>query len=182
MPVPSFLLGRNAKAYYNAMSRLIGDVAPATTPSEAVQSWLNDADTAIAGNLTDVGLNMNSETADATTRGTAEGGFSSTVSVLKNGEVTFEARWLPDDPNATADSFTRILLNAWQTDSTIAVVFLDQSRANPGAGNSIRPQGLASNWSVSMEKMENLRDIQRMSVTLTIADSGLWYAETIVGS
>ena len=179
----SFLLGRNAKAYYHTSGTLIGDVGSPTTPTEAVQLWLDDA-TAVAGNLTDVTLNIGSDYADATTRLSAESGFASSVPVLRNGEVTFEMRWLPDDAsNASAPfTFSFLLIEAWRTDGRVAIAFLDQDRSNPGPGVTIFPQGLAANWSVSMEKSEALRDIQRASITLTIADSAVWYRETIVGS
>lgn len=183
MATPTFLLGRNAKAYYSATNKLIGDVTPAegkTGIADYVEAWLGDAGTALADNMTDVGLNVGSDFADATTRATAASGFASQVPVLRNGEVTFEARWIPDDPAATVTSFTKQLIDAWEGDSRLAMVFLDQAYVRPAlpADNFVL-QGFASNWSVSLEKSENLRDVQRISVTLTVADTAVWYRETM---
>lgn len=182
---PTFLLGRNAKAYYSSTGSLLGAInptggTPPYTADELVQAWLQDGNTLVADNMTDVGVNVGSDFADATTRATAASGFASNVPVLKNGEITFEARWLPDDPDATFDSFTKLLLDAWENDGRIGMVFLDQAYLIPAQGEDpVALQGMAANWSVSLEKTENLRDVQRMSVTLTVADSAKWYRETL---
>lgn len=175
----TYLLGRNAKAYYNTAAKHIGE-----TGVETVVLWLEDAATTIAGNLTDVSLEMDSDYADATTRSTAASGFSSQVAVLKNGQVTFEMRWIPDDPGDASTSFANLLVTAWETDDTIAMAFLDQlgKTGEIPTGTTLHPQGLASNWSVSMSKTEALRDVQRASITLTVADSATWFSEDVVGA
>ena len=169
----SFLLGRNAVAYWNKQAQKIGDVGAGPDPNTYVGDWLGDSNTEVAGNVTDVSLNVGSDFADGTTRETASSGFASQIPVLKNGEVTFEMRYKPVDPAAPApppyDTMESLLITQWLADSTIALVFLDQPKATS------KVQGLAANWAISLEFGQALRDIQRISVTVTIADSGHWY-------
>ena len=186
MPIKTYLLGRKAKAYFNTDNKLIGGVPgddPGNeTPDELVKAWLDDEATIVAGNLTSVSLNMDSEYADGTTRETAESGFGSQIPVLRGGSVSFQARWQPNDPAAVTNSFAKLLLASWQADLPMGMIFLDQDKnpeiiANGGSDKEI--QGLVANFNVSISKTEDLRDIQRLTVALTIADSGLWYTEKV---
>lgn len=189
MATETFRLGRKAVAYYNATAvpgttrygYLIGEKNPSDSTLDAkTKTWLSDTGTVAAGNMTSVTLNISSEYADGTTRETAEDGFASQIPVLRNGEVSFEARWRPDDP-ADLSSFTKLLMTAWETDTPIAMAFLDQPYTIPASG-SVVPQGLAANFLVSINKTEDLRDVQRLSVSLTISDSATWYSETLSAS
>ncbi len=179
--VASYLLGRKAKCYFNNAKTKFAAVVPAT-----VSQWLTEPTTVEADNITDVTLNMSADFADTTTRGEAADGFASSVPVLKNGEVTFEMRWKPEDPAMIAApfSFTRVLMDAWETDDTVSLAFLDQVAKSTQIplGTDVKVQGLAGNFAVSIDKTEALRDIQRANVTLTIVDSGKWHQETISGS
>jgi len=180
--MPTFLLGRKAKAYFNEDSVEPVDVAG----SLDWQSWLVLLTTLEADNLTDVALNMASEFADTTTRGSAADGFSSSVPVLKNGEITFDMIWKPELQAAPAKkSFTRQLTDAWQSDTVVSIAFMDQTVkvAEVPSGDTISPQGLVAKWSVSLDKSEDLRDVQKMSATLTIATGGEWFnADDITGT
>jgi len=181
-----YIPGRFAAAYYTPTNKTL------SSPTESsVDAWFagNGADAPVlVDNMTDVQYDMQSDMADATTRGTARSGFNSNIPVLKNGQITFECRWLPSVARPTGTSapvdFTGQLFWAWQYDATIAMVFLDWewARVPPVAGQTISPQGIASNWTVSLNKSEDLRDIQRASITLSVAESALWYhAPTLTG-
>lgn len=195
MAQETFKLGRKAAAYYSAdvstrtTGALIGDYSAATdTTLEKVQDWLFSVYSAgqngtvrptlaLAGNVTSVELNISSDYADGTTRETAEDGFASQIPVLRNGEISFEARWKPEDPSDTT-SFTKLMMEAWENDSPIALAFFDQPFGAPAATGSVVPQGLVANWLVSLSKSEDLRDVQRLRVSLTISDSAKWFSHT----
>ena len=189
MPTESFRLGRKAVAYYNDTETIFASTLSGSGKSGRLETWLGFSSdvtfgsTLKATNLTDVSLNLNSEYADGTTRETAEAGFASPIPVLRGGEVTFEARWKPGDPAATSSlSFTEVLMNAWQTDGVIAMAFLDKNwpLVDYTTGEEFICTGLAANFNVSMSKSEPLRDLQRMSISLTIADEhALWYVSSI---
>lgn len=182
-----YLPGRLAVAYFNEGNLKLTDSNPIATE---ISSWLGqigpNAETLEALNVMDASYDVASEFADATTRETAKTGFRSEVPVLKNGQVSFSIRWLPnEDQTASAPyTFTELLLKAWGEDSTIAMVFLDYACSectsvgpgNPGLGNNISPQGLAANWSVSLSKEENLGDVQKANVTLSVSDHASWWS------
>lgn len=182
--------GRVAAAYFNENDLKIGDSGLGGADLDAqTTNWLAAATTLEALNITDAQYQISSEFADATTRETAKEGFASNVPVLKNCQITFDIRWLPKEIKALAApwAFTDLLMNAWENDRTIAMVFLDWpikgNHTNPGSGYSVAPQGLAGNWSVSMEKSEALKDVQRASVTLSVANKASWHTELeIVGT
>lgn len=150
--MPDFLLGRDAKAYFST-TLLTG----ANTAAVLAASTL-------ASNIKDLSLELDSEYVDTTTRAEAAQGFKSEIAVLKNGRITFEARWKP------GDAFFDALIDVWTgATSSVAFAAFDQLKATSGA------QGLVANFSVGISKTENLADIQRMNVTLTIASWPEWY-------
>lgn len=156
-----YLLGRLAKAYYDADANTLFD-ADDDTGAE-IKSWIT-ANGDVVGNIMDLSLEVDSEFVDVTTRAEAGQGFASEIPVLNNGRVTFEARW------KIGDSFTDDLMSAWQNGTELAMAFCDQ--AFDTATTTVTC--LNANWSVSVSKTENLRDVQRLNVTLTISSYPLW--------
>jgi hypothetical protein len=152
-----YLLGRNAVAYYAATLFDVDD----DTGAE-IKTWCQSA-TAV-GNIMDLSLEVGSDFIDATTRSEASQGFASEIAVLNNGRVTFDARW------KIGDTVTDALMDAWLAGDPVAMAFCDQ--AYNTATTTVTC--LNANWSVSVSKTENLRDIQKLSVTLTIASYPLW--------
>ena len=134
---------------------------------------LASSTTQLIANIMDLSLEIDSEFVDVTTRGEASAGFRSEVPTLKNGRITFEARWKP------GDAFTDALIDAWKGESgasndnfEITVFAFDQpTTINSGS----QFQGLVSNFAVSLSKTENLDDIQKMNVTLTVSSYPSWY-------
>lgn len=152
--MPNYLLGRQAVAYYSATA--LDGANTATVLSSATE----------IDNIMDLSLEVESEFVDATTRGEASTGFRSEIAVLRNGRITFDARWLPGDTVFDA------LVDAWENSGEFTMIALDQSKATMGA------QGLASNFSVSFSKSEALQDVQKVSVTLSISSKPEWYTVT----
>jgi hypothetical protein len=183
IPQVPYVLGRLGAAYFNEANIRLGDNAgPGDTIQDMIDTWLalsaTNSRTIEADNLADVDYDIGSDFADGTTRATAREGFASNIPVIKNGQVTFEMRWLPltDRVPAAPYTFTELLIKAWSDGSTLGMVFLDYPiNGNPGAGYTIAPQGLAANWSVSLQKSEGLRDVQKASVTLSASDTAAWY-------
>lgn len=148
----AFLLGKNAKAYYS------------TTALTAIPSDDTELDAADeVGNIMDLSLDVESTFVDITTRADAAQGFLVQTAVLKNSTITFDIQW------QTGDQFTVDLLAAWQNNTVIAFFALDQAATVTGA------QGLVGNFTVSMTKEEPLNDIQKASVTLTLASYPSWH-------
>lgn len=152
----SYLLGSDAKAYWSTTALTGANTA-------AVLAAATEA-----GNIMDLTLEVESEFVDATTRSEAASGFSSEIAVLKGGRVTFDARWLP------GDTFFEALKDAWLGNTTITLIALDQDKSVGGTPGPAA-QGLAANFSVSFNKQEPLRDVQKVSVTLAIASFPEWY-------
>jgi hypothetical protein len=159
-------LGRTAVAYFDAadFTKFSSSVAEAE-----VTTWLGTA-TAVT-NIMDLSLDIGSETVDVTSRAEASQGFASIVPVLANGQVTFDAKWI------TGDAFTDELVACWRNiggasndDFEIAMAFLDRAY-----NATTVVQGLVANFGVSMSMTQNLKDIQKMSVTLSISSNPLWY-------
>lgn len=152
--MPDYLLGRQAVAYYSSTALTGSNTAAVLAGGEVID------------NIMDLTLEVESEFVDATTRGEAASGFRSEIAVLRNGRITFDARWLPGDTVFDA------LVEAWENSTSFTMIALDQSRATPTA------QGLAANFSVSFSKSEALQDVQKVSVTLSIASHPEWYTVT----
>lgn len=149
--MPNYLLGKDAKAYWS--TTLLNGSNTSSVLTGATE----------AGNIMDLTLEVDAEFVDATTRSEAASGFRSNIAVLNNGNITFDARWLP------GDSFFDALKDAWVAKGEIAFIALDQAKATSGA------QGLASNFSVSFNKQEPLGDVQKVSITLGISSHPEWY-------
>lgn len=152
--MPDYLLGRQAVAYYSATALTGSNTAAVLAAGDVID------------NIMDLTLEVESEFVDATTRGEAASGFRSEIAVLRNGRITFDARWLPGDTVFDA------LVDAWENSTSFTMIALDQARATTGA------QGLAANFSVSFSKSEALQDVQKVSVTLSIASHPEWYTVT----
>lgn len=159
----SYILGRDAVAYYDASDNTLFTSSVGDTEAD---TWLGTA-TAVS-NIMDLQLELDSEFVDATTRGEASQGFSSEIAVIKNGRVTFDIRW------QAGDTFTTALLSHWTNGTEFAMAFMDQAYATA----STTVSGLVANWSVSLSKSESLKDIQKASVTLSIASWPFWYDVT----
>lgn len=154
----NYLLGREAYAYYHA-----SDLWVLADDSDAeYKSWLAAA--TVVDNIMDLSFEIDSEFVDATTRGEAAQGFASEIAVLRNGRVTFDIRWKP------GDTFTSTLLTAWQAGTEIPMAFMEQVYTKSNTDVS----GLVANFSVSLSKTENLKDIQKASVTLAISSYPKW--------
>lgn len=152
--MPNYLLGREAVAYYSSTALTGANTASVLTSATEID------------NIMDLSLNLDSDIVDATTRGEASQGFKSSVATNRNGEITFDVRWLPGDTVFDA------LITAWNTGGEFTMIALDQAKATVGA------QGLAANFSVSLTKTEALNDVQKASITLTIASHPEWYEVT----
>jgi hypothetical protein len=165
MPIPNFIIGASAVAYTNT-TPLLFDGAPSYQAD--IDAWLADGSTIVMGNIIDLSLEVESEFVDSTTRSEAAQGFASEVAVLKGGRLTFEARWKPGDAGFD------VLKDAWLNSTEMPLVALDRGKEfnDPADGKS---QGLAANWTVGFSKTENLRDIQKVSVTLAISSFPTWY-------
>lgn len=159
----NFLLGRQAKAYYS--TTLLNGTNTSTILT-------NTATYTEVANIMDLALEIDSEFVDVTTRGEAANGFRSEVPTLKNGRITFEARWKP------GDAFTDALIDAWNgtagtgNDSFEMAFFAFDQPTTISSTSSY--QGLAGNFAVSLSKTENLTDIQKLNVTLTVSSYPEW--------
>lgn len=154
--MPNYLLGRDAVAYFS--TTLLTGANTAAVLAAATE----------VGNIMDLSLNVESEFVDSTTRSEAAQGWKSQIAVLKNGEITFEARWKP------GDAFFDALKDAWLNGTEICIIALDQDRSVTGTPGPAA-QGLAANFSVSFSKTEPLQDIQKVSCTLGISSFPEWY-------
>jgi hypothetical protein len=152
--MPDYLLGNAAKAYFSTTALTGSNTSTVITGAT------------LAENIMDLTLEVESEFVDATTRAEAGNGWRSEIPVLKNGRITFDARWKP------GDTFFEELKDAWLTNTTITFAALDQARSVTGA------QGLVANFSVSFSKTEPLMDIQKVSVTLSVASYPEWWVKT----
>lgn len=151
--MPDYLLGNAAKAYWSATALTGSNNATVMTSAN------------LADNIMDLTLEVESEFVDATTRAEAGNGWRSEIAVLKNGRITFDARWKP------GDTFFEELKDAWLGGTTIAFAALDDAKATTGS------QGLLANFSVSFSKTEPLMDIQKISCTLSVASHPSWYVK-----
>lgn len=151
--MPDYLLGNAAKAYWSATA--LTGANTATVMQNAT----------LADNIMDLTLEVESEFVDATTRSEAANGWRSEIAVLKNGRITFDARWKP------GDTFFEELKDAWLAGSTVTFAAMDDAKATTGS------QGLIANFSVSFSKTEPLMDIQKISVTLSVASYPEWYVK-----
>lgn len=149
--MPSYLLGSAAKAYYSATAHTGANTAAVITAGVEI------------GNIMDLTLEIDSEYVDATTREEAAQGFKSEIAVLKGGRITFEARW------KTGDTVFDALVAAWLAGTEFTMFALDQAKTVTGA------QGLLANFSVGFSKTEQLRDVQKVQVTLSISSFPLWH-------
>jgi hypothetical protein len=157
--MPDYLLGNAAKAYFSTTALTSTNTATNTALAAVITA------ATLAENIMDLTLEVESEFVDATTRAEAGNGWRSEIPVLKNGRITFDARWKP------GDTFFEELKDAWLTNTTITFAALDQARTVTGA------QGLVANFSVSFSKTEPLMDIQKVSVTLSVASYPVWYVK-----
>jgi hypothetical protein len=148
----TFILGRNAKLYYS--TTLLDGTNQVAVLTGAIEG----------SNVIDLQMDVESEFVDVTTRAEASQGFASQVAVLKNGQITFEARWKP------GDGFFDALIDVWEgTTAEIAIIALDQDKGTTGA------QGLMANMTVGFSINQNLRDIQKVNITLGISSEPEWY-------
>lgn len=146
----AFKFGKNAKAYYSSSAK--------TTSSDATGlSWSEYS------NIVDVNGNFAGEETDTTTRESAQDGWDASEVVLNSGEITFDLLEKTAD-----DTVLNALISAWLAKSLITMMFLNQAKENSGA------RGLASNFSVRMNRAEPVKGVQRWNVTLKAAQYTEW--------
>jgi hypothetical protein len=179
------LLGRDAAAYFHTSNTQVGAITPTGSPPftmmQYADAWLAHANIEEALNLMDVNHDMGSEFVDATTRESARTGFASQIAVLRSGQVTFDIKWIPGD--GVLSDFTTTLLSCVESGLPIAMGFLCLPYdVNPGSGKSVVVDGPVGNFTVSARKSEALKDIQKGSITLGIANKIVWFKKTIAGS
>lgn len=95
----AILIGMDAKLYYNSLSLSIANVAS--------PSW------AEAGNVKDVTVNLSAGEIDTTTR--ANNGWRQTSPGLKDGSISFDSLYDPDD-----EFYTKIR-NAWLNETALHI-------------------------------------------------------------
>lgn len=134
----AFVLGLNAKTYEN-------------TGTYGSPTWAERT------NVRDVTINLETATADVTTRG--GGGFRQVLPTLSEGSVEFEMIYSPGDPLFDA------LESAYFNRSLIDMAFADGVLPNPGAGKTtkyFRAEFAVTNFSIS----QGLEEAMTVSVTL----------------
>lgn len=149
--MPTIMLGKDAALYYS--STALTGTNTATVLGSATEIT----------NVMDLSVDMGADYVDITTRADAAAGFKTQAQTYKNASATFDAKWLPDDAAFQA------IIAAWLANTTIAMFILDQKKTVVGT------QGLVGNFFVAVSKEEPLSDIQKASITLTLASNGEWY-------
>ena len=158
------LLGLDAKAYY-----LIDSAAPsaptggvpaagdATQYNYLSSAYLEDgAKWSEAACIMDVTLNLSKSDADLSCR--AGGGWRTTRGTLKEGAISFDVLWDPDD------AFSVFILDAFLSNSIITMLFLDEYNTS---NTTVYGQGLYANFDIiGFDKSEALEDGQKFSVSL----------------
>lgn len=174
----AFLPGKDAVTYFNAYYRF-GETETDQGQDwyQWVIDWFNEANTGEADNIMDLDIQMGGIIVDATTRGVAKKGFSSSVKVLNEATVTFDMLWLPQPADA---SFTKTIIDASNSFEPVGLLFVDKTMT-PITTSTYKVRGIAGNWSVSMNKSEALKDLQKASISLTIVDYPWWFTHTVVG-
>jgi len=131
----SFTLGRNCKLYYKT-----GGVADSASFTEVT-------------NIKDVTLNLTSDEADVTTRGS--GGWKQTAQALRDASVSFEMEW-----DTSASDF-QAFLDAFTGATTIGVAVMDGDYSTPGS------EGFEADMTVTeFTRSEPLNDSAKASVTI----------------
>ena len=103
-------------------------------------------------NVQDVESSLESEEADATTRGLAATGFRATVPTLSSGEISFTMVW------DTADAGFTALKNAYFAKGKIGIQALD--------GDTPGSQGIQGDFAViNFSRNEPLAEVMTVSVT-----------------
>jgi hypothetical protein len=147
----NFVLGMNAKLYFNPNDTLIQS---GQDPDDVV--W-NEAD-----NVKDLTLNLETGEADITTR--ANNGFRATAATLKDGSIEFQMNWKP------SGSFFSAIQDAWSNSKEIALMALDGDKGTSGK------QGLASNFTVTnFTRNEPLEEAMTVDVTLKPSSETQWH-------
>lgn len=147
--MPSFVLGKNAKAYFNT-----------TTVDSGNHLTVLDSATE-ADNIKDLTLNLEKGEADISTRG--DGGWTTRAATLKDGTIDFQMRWETSDPFFTA------VKNSFLNDTEIAFFALD------GAKDVAGSQGLGGNFQVfTFTRNENLTEALMVDVSLRPSSEPDW--------
>lgn len=116
-------------------------------------------------NVVDLSGNFDADSIDATTRATAQSGFSAEIFTTNRGEVTFGMHWLP------GDEIFEAIKDAWLL-KTFVAFWVANGDKDEGA------EGIAANWSVSMRLAQPVKGIQTWDVTLRVADTVSWHDTT----
>ncbi len=105
------------------------------------------------GNVRDVTLNLETATADATTR--MNNGWRATVATLKDGSVEFEMLWDPTDGDFAA------FFAVWMFNGVLDCLILDENVVVNGA------QGLRADFAITnFTRSEPLEDITKAQVKM----------------
>ena len=166
MPLETEPLGRKAVAYWNTGNLLLTDTSGAT-----IQSWLNDPNTRIVGDIFDVTQNTTPEYADITTRGAAQGGFTARKPVIREGEVSFDVLW---ETTNVSDGWVQQIIDVTNADTPMAMAFFDYAFNDSSAAGGEIAQGLIGNFYMNYQKAEAIRDVQRASVTAVNQRELIW--------
>lgn len=171
--------GRNAVCVFDASSAA-GAGLVATPVSEAnVNTWLGTLSTStdIANNISSVSLNNAPVYASTNTRGRVAGGYTSQKPVMKQGEVSFEVLWRTSTGSDGDTSFEQRLIDAADSLGEMALGFFDYDPITaPATGDTV--QGLCGNFYIGVEKSEADEDVQRFSITATVASGCRWHKIT----
>lgn len=147
----AFLFGKDAMCYYSS-------VAKATTSDATTISWTE------YDNVTDISFNFTGETVDTTTRATAKDGWDAQENVINSGEVSFTIL-----EKSSADTTLDAVISAFLNNTLLTMQFMNGDETVSGN------RGLASNFSVSMNRAEPIKGVQTWDVTLRTAQFTEWW-------
>lgn len=155
--MPSFILGKNAKAY--AGSTLATDSTEAAYATAIAAASLVD-------NIQDLDSNLQKDTIEISSRANAAG-FKQKVATLKDGTVSFTVLWKP------GDTLFELLKDKYLDDGELFFAALDQLASVSGT------QGVAGNWQVSnFSRKEPLSGALTVDVELIPSSQTGWFKKS----
>lgn len=147
--MPSFVLGRDGKAYLSETLLTGSNQAAVITAATEVS------------NVKDLTINLTVATTDVTTR--SGNGWAQNAVTIKDGTVTFAMQWQPADAMFTA------VKDAFLGGTEIALFAADGPKATSGS------QGILSNFYVSnFTRNENLLEAMMVDVELKPSSFTEW--------
>lgn len=153
---------------------LVGaDASPATalvsitsgvTATMLVQSGLVWHD---AGRATDVDGNFTDNKSDVTDRVAARNFWQAEDNISRKGELTFTLL------NHTDDKIAQLLIKAWNTQTLVSLLDLDQNPAN--ATDAAPVKGFGGLFSLGMRTTKPIGGVQAFQVTASVVDYPNWH-------